>query len=188
MVRLGQDDRELVAAVARRDVRAAQGRADELRGPGEDAVAEQVAEGVVDELEVVEVEHEHAQRPPRALGPDDLLAEALVHEAVVVEAGERIAVREVARVLVEPRVLERHRRLVGHRPGELEALVGELHRRGREQLHQPDRLVLRDERQHEQAALAVAAEQLDLALGSADGSSVSMIATSCRSRTRIVSG
>ena len=118
-VGLGQDDRELVAAVARRDVRRAQRRADELRRPGQDPVAEQVAERVVDQLEVVEVEHQHAQRAAAALGPDDLLAEALVQEPVVVEAGQRVAVGEVAGVLVEPRVLEGHRRLVGHRPREL---------------------------------------------------------------------
>ena len=61
-VGLRQDDRELVAAVAGRDIRGAQGRPDELGGPGQDAVAEQVAERVVDELEVVEVEHQHAHR------------------------------------------------------------------------------------------------------------------------------
>ena len=60
-VGLGQDDRELVAAVAGRDVRAAQRRPDEFRGPGQDPVAEQVAERVVDELEVVEVQHQDAQ-------------------------------------------------------------------------------------------------------------------------------
>ena len=122
-VGLGQDDRELVAAVAGRDVRRAQRRPDELRGPGQDPVAEQVAERVVDELEVVEVEHQHAQRAPAALGADDLLAQPLVQEAVVVEAGQRVAVGELAGVLVEAGVLERHRRLVGHRPGELEPLV-----------------------------------------------------------------
>ena len=82
-----------------------------------------MAERVVDELEVVEVEHQHAQRPACPLGPDDLLAETLVEEPVVVEAGQRVAVGELAGLLVEPGVLERHRRLVGHRPGEREALV-----------------------------------------------------------------
>ena len=121
-VGLGQDDRELVAAVPGGHVRRAQRRADELRHPGQDPVAEQVAERVVDELEVVEVEHQDAQRAPAALCPDDLLAEALVEEPVVVEAGQRIAVGELARILVQPRILERHGRLVGHRPGELEPL------------------------------------------------------------------
>ena len=159
---VGQDEGELVAAVAGRDVRRPQGGPDQLGGPGQHPVAEEVAERVVDELEVVEVEHHHAQRPTAALRPDDLLAQALVQEPVVVEAGQRVAVGELARLLVEPRVLERHRRLVGHRPGELEALVVPADLRLREQLDEADRLALGDERQHREHAQAVAGQQGDL--------------------------
>ena len=143
-----QDDRELVAAVARADVAGSQGRSDLLGGPGQDAVAEQVAERVVHELEVVEVDHQQGQRRLRALSPDDLLAQPLVQVAVVEEAGQLVAVGEVPGILVVAGVLERHRGLVGHRPGELERrlvedAVGPAH-----ELDEADRAALGDERQH----------------------------------------
>src|ERR1051325_5800687 len=62
LVGLRQDDGELVATVASGDVRASKGRADELGRPRQDAVTEQVAERVVDQLEVVEIEHQDAER------------------------------------------------------------------------------------------------------------------------------
>jgi hypothetical protein len=51
---IGQEDRELVAAVPGRDVRSAERSPDQVGGPAEDLVTEEMAERVVDELEVVE--------------------------------------------------------------------------------------------------------------------------------------
>jgi len=98
--RLRQDDGELVAAVAGRHIRRSQRRPDQLGGPRQHAVAEQVTEGVVHELEVVEIDHHHAQWALVALCPDDLLAHPLVQIAVIEEAGERVAVGALAGVLV----------------------------------------------------------------------------------------
>ena len=81
---------------------------------------------------------------------------------MVVEAGQRIAIGQVARLLVEPRVLEGHRRLVGHRPGQAEPFVVEGDRSVGDELDQPDRLALGDERQHGQDLRPVADHQLDL--------------------------
>ena len=163
-VGVGQDHGELVAAIACGHVRRAEGRADQLGGPREHTVAEEVAERVVDELEVVKVEHQHAQRSLAALRPHDLLAHPLVQVAVVEEAGERITVGSFAGVLVQPRVLERHGGFVGHRAGELEALGVPADLGPREQLDQPDRLALRDERQHHEHPDPVASQELDLSL------------------------
>src|SRR4051794_7687288 len=54
VVRVGQKDRELVAAVASGDVRRAERSPDDLGGPSQDVVAEEMAEPVVDELEIVD--------------------------------------------------------------------------------------------------------------------------------------
>jgi len=54
----GQQDRELVSPQARDDVAAAQAAAQQLGHAHDQAIAGLVAEGVVDELEVVEVQGE----------------------------------------------------------------------------------------------------------------------------------
>ena len=79
-----------------------------------------MAERVVDQLEVVQVDHQYAQRRTRTLRPDDLFAQSLVQEAVVVEAGELVAVCQLPGVLVQAGVLERHGGFGCHRPGEVE--------------------------------------------------------------------
>ena len=156
---LGEDQRELVAAVAGRDVGGAQRRPHQLGHVDQDAVAVEVAEAVVDELEVVQVEHHDAQRPVGPHGAHDLLGQPLVQVAVVEEAGQRVAVGEVARGLVQARVLERHRGLVGHRRRQRDPAGLGRGRPDRHELDQPDRLALRDQRQHDQAAHAVAPQQ-----------------------------
>src|SRR5207245_3559358 len=97
------------------------------------AVTEQVTERVVYELEVVEVDHEQAEGSAGALCADDLLAQSLVQEAVVVETRQLIVIRELSGIFIEPRVLESHRRLVGHRPGEIVMCLAECDRSSRVQ-------------------------------------------------------
>ena len=81
---------------------------------------------------------------------------------VVVEAGQRVPVGERARRLVQPRILECHRGLVGHRPGErdqdrvLEWPAGE------HQLDQADGLVLGHQGQHQEAPFAFGPQQRNL--------------------------
>ena len=107
---------------------------------------------------------------------------------MVEETGQRVAVGAPAGVLVEARVLERHRRLVGHRPRDFELLGVPADRRPREQLDQADRLALGDEWQHHEHADPVAAQEHDLGRIGAIGSSASTMTVTPRSRTRIVSG
>ena len=74
-VGLGQERDELVAAVAGRDVDLADAAADDVRDAAQDLVAGDVPEPVVDRLEVVEVEHDQAERPAGAVAARDLALE-----------------------------------------------------------------------------------------------------------------
>ena len=147
-VRVGQDDRELVAAIARRDVAFPQGRTDLLGSPGQQPIAKEVAKPVVDQLEVVEVDHQDRQRRARALRTEQLFAQPLVQVAMVEVPGELVAVGQVAGIFVQARVLERDGGLVGHRAGERERRLVQLHVGPADELDQPDRATLGDERQH----------------------------------------
>ena len=82
--RLRQEDRELLAAEARRDVVVAELLAEDLGDALEHRVAGEVAVAVVDVAQEVEVGHDQRHRPLEARGPRDL-------------GGERR--REVARVV-----------------------------------------------------------------------------------------
>ena len=105
--RLREDDRELVAADAAGDVRRADDVADPLRRLGEDAVAGEVADAVVDRLEVVEVEDDQREVPVVAVRAGDLARKGLVEVAAVVQAGQRVEVGELARLAEAARVLDR---------------------------------------------------------------------------------
>ena len=61
VIAVRKDDRELVATIASRDVRQAERGLHDGREMNEASIAELVAERVVDELEVVEVEHQDAE-------------------------------------------------------------------------------------------------------------------------------
>ena len=95
-------------------------------------------------------------------GAHDLLRQSLVQVPVVEEAGQRVAVGQVAGGLVQARILERHRGLVGHRPGERDPAGVHGRPAARGQLHQPDRLALGDQRQHHQAAHPLRAQERHL--------------------------
>ena len=72
--RLGQDHRELVAADPAGDVGRADDAADAVGDLGEHGVAAEVADAVVDALEVVEVEDDQRDEALVALGAGDLAA------------------------------------------------------------------------------------------------------------------
>ena len=105
--RLGEDDRELVASDAARDVRRAKNGAYPQRRLGEDTVAGEVADLLVDRLEVVEIEHEQGKAAPVAVRARAFAHERLVEEASVAQARERIRIREPTRLAVAERVVER---------------------------------------------------------------------------------
>ena len=64
-LRLGEEDDELVAAVAGRRVDPPDAVADDLADAAQDPVALEVAEPVVDRLEPVEIHHQQAEPPAR---------------------------------------------------------------------------------------------------------------------------
>ena len=149
------DHAELLAADAADDIRASHGLARETGELHEQLVTGAVAVDVVDALEVVEVEHQHRHRVVRARGARQLRAEAVVEEAVVVEPGQRVGLREMLEPRTDLRVVERQRGRVAEPLGELELVLGEgcvcpepvdveraLERAARDQRHDDHRLGL----------------------------------------------
>ena len=88
--RLRQEDRELLAAEARRHVVVAQLLAEDLGDAAQDGVAGEVAVGVVDVAQQVEVGHDQRHRPLEALGAPELLLHHRREVPGVVEAGLRV--------------------------------------------------------------------------------------------------
>ena len=91
--RLGKQDRELLAAEARRHVVVAQLRAEDLGDALQDGVAGEVAVGVVDVAQEVEVGHHQRQRPLEALRARELLVQGDGEVAGVEEPGLRVDAR-----------------------------------------------------------------------------------------------
>ena len=91
--------RELVAAEPGRHRVGREDLAEPLGHADEQLVADRVAEAVVDGLEVVEVDEQHAGRPP--VPRIDRLVDQLGEHRAVGEAGERVVERLVAEVVLE---------------------------------------------------------------------------------------
>ena len=89
-----EQEQELVAALARQHVAGPREVRDAARGLGQHRVAGLVAERVVDELEVVEVEVEERERAVGAAGAAEVAADLLLQERPVREAGEAVVVGE----------------------------------------------------------------------------------------------
>ena len=91
-----------------------------------------MAQGVVHDLEVVEVEEQDDRDQPRGVGRLEALGHALGEERPIGEAGQGIVVGLVLELLLEPRqgaerllqlaVLERDRRVAGERLEQLEVV------------------------------------------------------------------
>ena len=88
--RLREEDAELFAAEARRDVVVAQVRAEDLGDALQHRVPGEMAVRVVDVAQEVEVGHDQRQRPVEALGAHDLLVQGQPEVARVEEAGLRV--------------------------------------------------------------------------------------------------
>ena len=89
---LGEEDGELVATGAVRDVGLPQRAAYERRGSAEQLVATQLAEPVVDDLEVVHVQHEQRQPPVIAVRTSHLPRERVVEAAAPGEPRDGVVV------------------------------------------------------------------------------------------------
>ena len=102
-----EEDRELVAALASGDVAGPDRAAQAMGDLDEEPVAGPVAERVVDDLEVVEVEEQHRDvraAPPAALErPFEVLAE----EDAVGQPGQRVVEGVVEELRLEPLVVGR---------------------------------------------------------------------------------
>ena len=93
--RPAEDHGELVAADPPDDVDAAYRGAQDVRRLDERAVTGAVAERVVDRLQPVDVEEQHAQRGAVAIGAVDQAATEAVQPASVVQTGQLVAQREL---------------------------------------------------------------------------------------------
>jgi hypothetical protein len=98
-----EQDGELVAAEPGRDVAGSHGRPQPPGDAAQQPVAGVVAEGVVDDLEVVEIE-EHHDRHLRTR-PLDPVTHGFEEQGPVRQAGERVVIGLVAELLLEPRQL-----------------------------------------------------------------------------------
>lgn len=106
---MGEKRDELVAAVAREDIRVAQVPARDVHHRAQRLVAALVPQRVVERLEVVDVEEDDGERVPVAPRGGELVRRQVEEVAAVARAGQRIRARE--------RPLPRERRLeVGVRP------------------------------------------------------------------------
>ncbi len=118
--RLRQQQRELVAAEPEGGVRRAQAGAQRLGDLAQGLVAGRVAEGVVDELEVVDVADDERELVAVADGALDLGVELAHERAPVREARQRILVGQDAKLLELAGRHHRHRRLPGEERERLE--------------------------------------------------------------------
>ena len=164
-----EDDCELLAADAADRVRAADDALEDLAEELEDAVTLAVAADVVDALEVVDVEHHQRDAVVRTARALELGAQPLVEVAVVVEARQRVGVRQVFQARPDLRVVERQRRGVAEPARQLELVLVErrvlaravdvqrpLHRAAGDQRHGDQRLrVLRRPRDEGDARIEV---------------------------------
>ncbi len=85
-------------------------------------VAARMTVGVVELFEMVEIRHDHRQGPVVALGAVDLLLQAFLEMAVVVETGETVGIGQPAGVLevvdaADPQVEQGHVDRLGHEVG-----------------------------------------------------------------------
>ena len=93
---VGQDDRELLAAHAGHQVHGPNGLCDGARHGTDDVVAGAMAVGVVDGLEVVDVQHQQQGGLAGAGDAVDLAGQGHLEAAAVDEAGQRVLAGQVA--------------------------------------------------------------------------------------------
>ncbi len=119
------DHAELLTADATDDVGVAHRLSRQARELDQQLIAGSVTVDVVDPLEVVEVEHQDGDRVVRARRPRQFGAEPVMEEAMVVEPGQRVGLREMLEARADLRVVDRKRRSVAEPLRELELVRGE---------------------------------------------------------------
>ena len=93
-VKVGEEQEELVAALPRDEIGLPSCRSQPLRRLAQQLVAGTVPQAVVDELEAVEVEEQHADRLPVPLRARERDLQELLEHRAVRQAGQRVVVRE----------------------------------------------------------------------------------------------
>jgi hypothetical protein len=156
--RFRKDHRELVAADPAGDVGTAHDGPHALGRLGEHRIPGEVADPVVDLLEVVEVEDDQRQPPLVPMGARDLPRQRLMEVAAVVEARKRVEVGELPGFAEAASVLDRRHGPYGERLELANVVVLE-------------RVVRRPREDREVAARAVAMRAFRLATTSATRSS-----------------
>ena len=111
LVHFRQHDDELVAAVAACGVGVTRGGEEPGRHQAQHAVADVVAEAVVDALEIVEVEQDQRYRAVVARGLRQRLAETILQQAAIGQPGELVVAGQAARLRRMPEVECRGERL-----------------------------------------------------------------------------
>src|SRR5262245_30754894 len=123
---LGHDHGELVAADPAGDVDGAGRVAYALGRLREHAVAREVSDPVVDQLEVVEVEDDEGEISAVALRSQHLAPKRLVEVALIEEAREGIGLGELTGFPVASRVLDRRNRARGETLGAVDLVARRL--------------------------------------------------------------
>ena len=150
-VGVGGDDRQLVAAVARDHVLAADRAANDARTHRQHEVAVLVAELVVDGFEEVVVDQEHRERHIAAVGPRESPVKAAPELAGVGEPGQAVRRGLLAAAVVAQGVGDRDGGAAGQGVDGEEVLVGERPRDLAEQDQHRRSVAGRDRHDHSRA-------------------------------------
>jgi hypothetical protein len=119
-----QHHAEFVAAQAGDRVHAAHAGLDAGSGFRQQTVAGRVAEGVVDDLETIEIDEQHRAGGTLALGLLHRLPEAVPEQVSVRQSRHRIELGEKGELFLRVFALDRHRQYVRDGPHEIQFLVG----------------------------------------------------------------
>src|SRR5580704_4770402 len=106
VLRLGQDESEFIAAIARGGIDSAAMNAQDGGQAAEGSAADEMTEAVVDFFQAIEIEKQNGERPAGAVGALSFILENVEEAAVIGEAGERIADGKMANLFEEPCVIE----------------------------------------------------------------------------------
>ena len=122
-VGVGKYEHHLVAAHAARQVGVPQNGTDGVAHLAQHPVAGGVPVGVVEELEVVEVDHHEGEFAAALLGPPPFYGEALMDPPMVVQAGERVSLGQPEHLFVTAGVIDGGGQLSSHRLDEVWSFV-----------------------------------------------------------------
>jgi hypothetical protein len=98
--RFRENEGEFIASVTRRSVNGAGMNAENVRQAADGVGSHEMAIGVIDNFQPVQIEQHDGKRPPGAVVAPDFRVEGVEKSAVVGKAGERIGDRQLAHVFI----------------------------------------------------------------------------------------